>query len=107
MEPFLTKYPLVFFEKGDLQYNSHFSYPFYKNFETELELVLLHYKFLKNDLEKIVKDKNYALGSKQYQIYLKAFEDNPNINFKDKKSVKYNNSKDLKKITIYNPIKWN
>lgn len=107
--PFLIKYPIFFYEKGDIQYNSHFSYPFYKNFNKEINTALLHYKFLPEDLEKIkerVKEKNYALGSKEYNAYLKAYQENKNLNLKYDKSQKYQNSSDLEKIKFINKIDW-
>lgn len=109
IEPFLIKYPIIFYEKGDIQYNSHFSYPFYKNFNKEINTALLHYKFLPEDLEKIkerVKEKNYALGSKEYNAYLKAYQENENLNLKYNKSQKYNNSSDLEKIKLISKIDW-
>lgn len=107
INPFLVKYPLIYFEKGDLQYNSHYSSPFYKNFNSQVLLALLHYKFLEGDLEKIkeiVKEKNYALGSKQYIAYLKAYEENPVLKFKNDKSKKYESSKSLEQIKLIQNI---
>lgn len=109
INPFLIKYPIIYYEKGDIQYNSHYSYPFYKNFNININLVLLHYKFLPEDLEKIknrVKEKNYALGSIEYNAYLKAYKTNEKLRLKYEKSNKYTNSKDLKKIKLINSIKW-
>ena len=109
IKPFVIKYPLIYFERGDIQYNSHYSYPFYKNFGTEINMGLLHYKFLPGDLEKIktvVKEKNYANGSKQYIGYLKAYEDNPKMKFVNDASKRYNSSKDLKYISILDNIDW-
>ena len=109
ISPFLIKYPIFFYEKGDMQYNSHFSFPFYKNFNIEINTCLLHYKFLPEDLEKIkirAKEKNYAMGSKEYNAYLKAYIENPKLNFKYDKSEMYKNSRDLEKIKLIDFIDW-
>ena len=109
ISPFLIKYPIIYFEEGELQYNSHFSYPFYKNFNKELNLALLHYKFLSEDLKKIktrVNEKNYASGSKEYNAYLRAYQEDKNINLKNENSVKYINSDSLKKINLITSIIW-
>ena len=109
ISPFLIKYPITYYQKGELQYNSHFSYPFYKNFSLDLNLALLHYKFLPNDLEKIkirVEEKNYASGSKEYNSYLNAYKSNKKLNFKNNKSKKYSSSRDLNKIKLIKEIQW-
>ena len=109
LSPFLSKYPIMYYQKGDLQYNSHYSYPFYKNFNIDLNVALLHYKFLGEDLEKIknrAKEKNYALGSKEYKVYLKAYNQSKNLKLIYNKSKKYENSKSLETIEIINPIVW-
>lgn len=109
ISPFLVKYPLIFFEKGDLQYNSHFSYPFYKNFNQELIGVLRHYKFMGNDISKIkerAKNKNYAYGSVEYISYLETYNKNPNISAYYEKSIKYKDSNDFKQIKGIHSIDW-
>lgn len=109
IDPFLIKYPILFYQKGDIQYNSHFSFPFYKNFNTKLYLALLHYKFLPQDLEKVKKrvlDKNYALGSKEYVAYLKAYQDNNHLKLITSNSKQFKNSNDLQNIHFLDMIDW-
>lgn len=109
ISPFLIKYPIIYFRKGDIQYNSHYSFPFYLNFKQKMNIALLHYKFIPEDLKKIkdrVKEKNYAMGSLEYNAYLKAYQDNPNLYLKDNKSEKLNNSNSVYKIKYLEKIIW-
>lgn len=76
-KPWLTKFPLIYIQRGDIQYQSHMSYPFYKNFKSDNIMVLRHYKFLPTDLEKYrqrVKDGNFSAGSKEYVQYVSMME---------------------------------
>lgn len=110
ISPFLIKYPIIYFQPGDLQYNSHYSSPFYKNFNAELNIALLHYKFMPEDLNKIkerVKEKNYAMGSKEYSAYLKAYKEDPNIHLKNDESVKLITSNSIYAINLLKKINWN
>ena len=110
ISPFLIKYPIIYFQRGDIQYNSHYSIPFYKNFNKNLNIALLHYKFISEDLDKIkdrVIQKNYALGSKEYDAYLKAYTENNNLYLRDAKSEKYTNSNSIYKIKLLKKIDWN
>ncbi len=107
INPFLIKYPLVFWQEGDIQYNSHFSFPFYKNFKLPLHLSLLHYKFLPDDLEKIkvrVEEKNYASGSKEYDAYLKAYLSNKSLTLYGEHSAKYVDSNSIYKIKLLSKL---
>lgn len=103
----LTKYPLFFFKEGDIQCCSHFQFPFKYNCNLPCKTALLHYKFLKDDLEKYVeraRKKNYSNGSIEYQKYIEAYEKGKDIIFYDNKySIKFEDSTSLRKIEeIYN-----
>lgn len=106
---YLAKYPLIFFDSKSIQFNSHYSYPFYENFTDELNLALLHYKFLPNDLEKIeniVRDKNFAGGSKEYKSYLEFYRKNPKMNLIYKNSTKLKSFDDIYAIEYLKEINW-
>ena len=97
----LTKYPLFYFIKGDIQCGSHFQYPFSPNCGVPCTTALLHYKFLKSDLEKYmnrVKLGNYANDSEEYKKYIEVYNKGKNISLYNEKSIKYINSESLKKI---------
>lgn len=106
---YLIKSPLIYFERDTVYYNSHYSYPFYKNFSKDLNIVLLHYKFMPKDLQKIkeiVESKNFADGSKEYKSYLSFYEENGNANITYKNSAILNEFSDVYKIDILSPIDW-
>jgi len=103
----LGKYPLFLFEKGDLQTNSHFTFPFYKNVNVPCTSVLMHYKFIGNDIEKYIKrveEKNYSNGSEDYKAYINKYENEENTSFYYEKSEKYIDSKSLLKINILSKL---
>lgn len=106
---YLVKYPIIFFDKKTIQFNSHYSYPFYLNFKQDINIGLLHYKFLPTDIEKIrdiVKKQNFAGGSKEYKKYLKIYDMNEKINLITSNSEKFNNADDIYKIKLIKRINW-
>ena len=107
--PYLTKYPLIYFERGDIQYNSHYSYPFYKNFDVPCWGALLHYKFLKSDMNKYIEIANSSAfygGSYEYKQYIKIYKENPDMKYIYENSNKYINSASLEKIKEIERIGW-
>lgn len=97
----LTKYPLFYFLKGDIQCSSHFQYPFSPNCGVPCTTALLHYKFLKSDLQKYmdrVKLGNYANGSEEYRKYIEVYNKGENISLYNENSIKYVDSQSIKKI---------
>lgn len=109
ISPFLVKYPIIFFEQGDIQYNSHFSYPFFKNFGDDLNLGLLHFKFMQKDLEKIkirVKEGNYVNNSVEYRAYLEAYKSEKDLRLVDDNSCKFLSSESIYLIKFLKKINW-
>lgn len=103
----LGKYPLFYFEKGDLQSNSHYTFPYYKNLDIPCTSVLMHYKFIGNDIEKYqkrIEEKNYHNNSEDYKTYMNNYKNNKNLNFYYKNSKKYTDSYSLKCIEILKEI---
>ena len=103
----LTKYPLFFFKKGDIQCCSHFQFPYKPNCDVPCTTALLHYKFLYSDLSKYIERarlKNYSNGSIEYKTYVQAYQNNNDIILYDiDRSVRFENSSSLKKIeSIFN-----
>ena len=97
----ISKYSLLKAEKHML-HGKHENYPATLNFQTrKARAFLLHYKFIGSDFEKyneIIKTENYAKGSREYKLYMKAFNRESELSFFYKDSVKYNDSLDLLKI---------
>jgi hypothetical protein len=93
---YLSKTPLFFFN-DKMIYHSHFLFPLEKKIKRNA-LALLHYKFLKGDLEKYkerVKNKCMSNDSKEYKKYIEKMS-NENLFFYDENvSEKYIGSKSL------------
>lgn len=108
-KPWLTKYPLIYMQPGDIQYQSHMSYPFYKNFKSENIMVLRHYKFLPSDLDKYrqrVVDGNFSAGSKEYAQYV-AMMEKGSITFYDSGvSAEFNSNESYYCINEMKRIEW-
>lgn len=105
----LTKYPLFYFRKNDIQCNSHYLYPYNENIRKECNLVLKHYKFLPGELEKykkIAKEGNYYNGSQEYKSYINVIEKKKVLDFMFEDTEKYINSNSLAKINVYKKITW-
>jgi len=98
----LTKYPVFYWKKGEI-YRYHYLFPFVDNFKSPLVLALMHYKFTNGDYEKlqrIVKEGNYAAGSKLYENYVNKLPEDGKISFKYPQSEEMKEPSDLMKIEI-------
>ncbi|WP_308636707.1 glycosyltransferase family 2 protein [Paenibacillus silvisoli] len=107
--PYLTKYPLIYFQKGDIQYNSHYSFPFHKNFRSKCWGALFHYKFLPSDLKKyneIALSGSFYNGSYEYKQYISIYNKNPNMTFIYSGSKRYVDSNSLKLISKIDQVGW-
>lgn len=107
--PWLTKYPLFYLRKQDIECKSHFLFPHRENMNTDCHLILKHYKFQPGEVEKykkIVQDGSYFNGSKQYKAYLQVMENSEKLDFMYNHTEKYVSSKSLRKIIGYNAINW-
>lgn len=103
MECYLSKYPLVYLNEGELLISSHYWHP-YNNFKDyPFIFALLHYKFLTpSDLKKIrqyVIEQNHVNNSYEYKSYLKHYNQN-NRSLYDSNSVKFSDAGSLKKIKL-------
>lgn len=99
----LYKVPLAKFSPDMLFYN-HYFYPYKYNFDTKIISVLLHYKFISSDAKRYVRiaeEGNYSRGSEKYKKFIKNYNDNPKILFYNKHSIKFDNSKKLLNIKIF------
>lgn len=103
----LTKYPLVYFEEGDVQGNSHYPFPYNKNKETPCFSIIKHYKFLPSDINKyrkIAENNNYYNGSVEYKKYIKKIDNTDTLDFFYKGTVKFSNSESLKYIDFIEKV---
>ena len=106
----LTKYPVVYFEKGDIQGKSHFEFPYRYNLNVPCWAGLLHYKFLSGDMKKIrdiAASGNYFGGSTQYKQYINVIDQNAGvIDALYSGSQEYANSHDIVKTGVISGIQW-
>lgn len=108
-KPWLTKYPLFFMQKGDIQFQSHMSFPFYKNFQSGNHLVIRHYKFLPSDLEKYrmrVRKGNFSRGSQEYKQYVTEMEKGYIRFFDETHSESFSSSESFYNIPVMTKIPW-
>ncbi|WP_460954017.1 glycosyltransferase family 2 protein [Spirosoma litoris] len=99
----IVKHPLFYFSNGDIHGNSHFLFPYDKNYNLPCIGIILHYKFLESDLERYVKriaEKSYYNGSAEYANYLSVYKQDENLTFMYKGSVCFDNSFSFNNIKI-------
>lgn len=109
VKPWLTKYPLLYIQEGDIQFHSHMSFPFYKNFQSQNLLVIRHYKFLPSDLEKYrqrMKLGNFSHGSQEYKQYVAEMEKGSIVFFDERHSEVFSDSDVFYNIPIMTRICW-
>ncbi|MCC3356087.1 glycosyltransferase family 2 protein [Bacillus sp. REN16] len=105
--PWLTKYPLCYFQEGDIQGKSHYLFPYIKNKNTNCITALLHYKFLPRDINKyrkIALEGNYFNGSIQYKNYIKHIEKNDGLSFINEQTKEYTDTDSLFSIPILEKV---
>lgn len=67
-----TKIPLIYCTDDRFEVGSHDIFPLHENISAKIGGILMHYKFLPSDgekIKKIIKDGNYANGSRLYKKY--------------------------------------
>ncbi len=105
----LDKHPLVFWEKGTVSDNAHFQFPHNRINEAPCLIGILHYKFLKNDLEEYKKrasDKsNFADHGNFYRQYMSFFDEQKQQSFMYEGSVEFSSSEVLKKIKFIEELR--
>ena len=105
----ICKYPVLYLESEDLQYHAHRLFPFSKNWGLNCQLILQHYKFLRNDIEKYrqrAKEGNFGGNSIEYKKYMSVIDNEEELDFFYKGTTKYEDSSSFQTINIYKPIKW-
>lgn len=104
----LTKFPLFYLRRNDLNISMHYLYPYEDNFKSPCFLVLKHYEFINvNDYKKmnrIISQNLFASDSREYKEM--AVNLNSSVKFYHENSVRYNTSNDLLKISEVAVVKW-
>lgn len=98
----ITKFPLIYFQEGDIQGNSHYPFPYQKNFNSLCYSYLKHYKFLPKDIEKyreIAENNNYFNGSTEYKKYISIIDNKTgSLDFINERSKEMKSSIDVLEI---------
>lgn len=87
--------------------SAHEMYPFYEGAAAVYGAIVLHYKFLPHDMEKIksiIADGNYANGSAMYKTYYKTFTVDGVKNFWNEKSQLWEGTKSFKYFEFINNL---
>lgn len=99
---YLTKYPIIYFDKNSIVCSSHYNYPFQYNFDSSCLIGILHYKFLATDFEKYkqyCENGSFSNNSLEYKAYIKKLSDHKDVNMLCECSVTFHNSNDFDKLT--------
>ena len=105
----IKKHPIIKKESNTMLVHCHYNYPFIRNFESVIYFGLLHYKLFDNELtkyRKIAQEGSYGNESIEYKTYLsilnkKTYEE---IFKLSSKSIQYDGTKSLKKITCLHDV---
>lgn len=107
MDCYLSKYPLVYLNEGEILINAHYWYPYFCFNDYPFIFGLLHYKLLsKTDLKKVkqyVSEQNHVNHSYEYKCYLEQYK-RRNIYFYYEASVPYGSSEDLSYVRYIKKI---
>lgn len=104
----LSKYPLVYFDKGTISDNAHYQFPHELLPLSPCYFGILHYKFLDTDFDeykkRALKDSGYYLGGHAYKQIMKYIETAGRSGFFYSGSIEYKNSDSLINIPIIKKI---
>lgn len=89
IKPSLQKNSILYYTGKEILINDHFYYPWKLN-KSKIQTFLLHYKFLKGDLEKYQRfalDERHWNHSREYKEYVKVLSNNTTTFFDEKYSA--------------------
>ena len=103
----LSKYPLVFWEKGTISDSAHFQYPHDLINESPCAAGILHFKFIDKDYDvyekRAQKNSGFSRGAR-YKKYMEFVKNQDNTSFMYEGSVEFTSSDVLNTISFINPI---
>ena len=106
----LSKYPLVYFEKGTISDSAHFQYPHTYLATSPTYIGILHYKFIDKDLDEYRKraqdNSGFSSGGLMYKQYMKYIESTGGASFIYDESKEFQNSESLRNIELISGINW-
>ena len=100
----LSKWPVVYWEKGTISDSAHFQFPHDLLPGCECCIGILHYKFIDHDLEtyksRALDGSGFSSGLNHYKLYVGGDEENGNPGFLFADSIVFNGSESLKKVSL-------
>ena len=105
----LSKYPLVYWEKGTISDSAHFQYPHDLICASPCLAGILHFKFVDKDFDVYEKraQKNSGFSSREhYKKYMEFLKSQDDSSILYEGSEEFNSSDVLKKISLISPIEF-
>ena len=104
----LSKFPLIYWERGTISDSAHFQYPHNKLPEYKCYIGIQHFKFIDKDLDVYRKraqgNSGFSSGGLMYKQYMDYVEKTGSANFMYEDSVRFDGSEALKKVPLISDI---
>ena len=104
----LSKFPLIYWERGIISDSAHFQYPHNKLPEYKCYIGIQHFKFIDKDLDVYIKraqgNSGFSSGGLMYKQYMDYVEKTGSANFMYEDSVRFDGSEALKKVPLISDI---
>ena len=104
----LSKFPLIYWEKGTISDSAHFQYPHDLINKSPCIAGILHFKFIDKDLyefeKRARKNSGFSTGGTIYKQYMDFAKNQENSGFMYEGSIEFNSSEALKKIQLIEDI---
>jgi len=106
----LSKYPLVYWEKGTISDSAHYQFPHDVINQSPCYAGILHYKFIDKDLaefeKRAQKNSGFSTGGANYKQYMEYVKANGDVGFMYEGSLKFDSSEILRKISFIEKIEY-
>lgn len=100
----LSKFPLVYWEKGTISDSAHYQYPHDLIDKSPCYAGILHYKFIDKDLaefeKRAQKDSGFSTGGANYKLYMDYVKAQGDTGFMYEGSLKFDSSEVLDNISL-------
>lgn len=104
----LSKYPLVYWERGTISDNAHFQYPHDIIHSCPCYAGILHFKFIDKDLDEYNKraqnNSGFSTGGRFYKQYMDYIKEQKDTSFMYEGSIEFDSSKVLEKIPLIKAV---
>ena len=108
IDDYMSKHPLLYFEKGTISDNAHYQYPHEEIGKAPCNLGILHYKFIDTDLKEFekraMKGSGFYNEGEHYKAYLGYYKSNDKTSFMYEGSIEFKDSSSLMQIEYIKPI---